>query len=431
MNKKFPILLCLLTGLFAAASGGSLAAESRSLTWEDCVSGAEMNNPDVISAREQILQAEASSGVSRSGMLPQVTASASGQKNYARTHEKTSSSKTFSYGIEAKQLIFDGFKTWYEYQSSKTAEIVSKYNYMITSASVRQSVRSAYVNLIKAQRLVPLAKEIEARRKHIMDVVKLHYDSGTENRGSYYSAKADYASAQADTQSAERALLNARKNLATLIGLDENAEITVSGDLELPGKYSEHPDISTLAVNTPSVKKAAASKEAARYSARAAALDYSPTVSAMAGAEKSGDTFSASTETNYYLGLSASLSLFSGGSTYYTVKKTDSALRQSEADEKGARDTAVRTLDSAWNTLSDSIADVNVQAQHLSAAEERSKIGEVQYLTGSLTFNNWTILESNLVSAQKSYLEACAEALRAEASWIQSIGGTLENETKR
>jgi hypothetical protein len=61
---------------------------------------------------------------------------------------------------------------------------------------------------------------------------------------------------------------------------------------------------------------------------------------------------------------------------------------------------------------------------------ERSKIGEAQYLIGSLSFDNWTILESNLVSAKKSYLEAGAEVLRAEATWIQSIGGALENETQ-
>lgn len=432
MKKKITALLCLMSGLIPAGYAGVIyAAEAHQITWEECISNAEMNNPDIVSAREQILQSESASLVTRSGMLPQVSASASGQKNYSKILGKSSDSQTFSYGIEAKQLVFDGFKSWYDYQSSKTNESVMKFSYMVTSATVRLNVRTAYANLIKAQKLVPLAREIETRRKHIMDVVKLHYDSGTENRGSYYSAKADYASSQADTLSAERNLLTAQKKLATLIGIDENTALIALGELALTENYSTRPDVGTLAVNTPAVKKASASKDAAVYSARSAMLDFSPTVSALAGAEKSGDSFPPSSSTNYYLGLSADLSLFSGGSTYYTMKKSDSAVRQTTADEKSARDNALRTIDAAWNSLCDSISDVSVQNQYLAAASERSKIGEVQYLTGSLTFNNWTILENNLVSAQKSYLEACTEALRAEAVWKQSIGGTLENENKK
>jgi outer membrane protein TolC len=428
MKKKITASLFLMFGLISAGSSGVIsAAEPHTVTWEECISSAEMNNPDIVSARELILQSEAATGVTRSGMLPQVSASASGQNNWAKSAGRSTESKSFTYGIEAKQLIFDGFKSWYDYKSAITHESVSKFNYMITSATVRLNIRTAYVNLLKAQKLVPLAKAIETRRKHIMDVVKLHYDSGTEHRGSYFSAKADYASAQADTLSAERNLLSAQKKLATLIGVDENTTLLVSGELELPEKYGSRPDISTLAVNTPSVKKAAAAKEESVYSARAAMLDFSPTVSALAGAEKSGDVFPPA-DTSYYVGLSANLSLFSGGSTYYTMKKSESAVRQNTADEKSARDNSFRTLDAAWNSLCDSISNIDVQNQYLSAANERSKIGEVQYLTGSLTFNNWTILENNLVSAQKSYLEACAEALRSEATWIQSVGGTLENE---
>jgi len=68
-----------------------------------------------------------------------------------------------------------------------------------------------------------------------------------------------------------------------------------------------------------------------------------------------------------------------------------------------------------------------VQNQYLGAAKERSTIGEAKYSIGLLSFDNWTIIENSLVSARKSYLEACAAVLRAEATWLQSIGGTLEN----
>jgi outer membrane protein TolC len=432
--------LALAALLFCASiARGAETPGAGTISWEECVKRAEMNNPDIISARETILQQEAATGVARAPLLPQVTATASGQRNYttgssirsgSSAYGSSTVSNSFAYGIEAKQLLFDGFKSYFDLQSAKTKESASHYNYLIASSTVRLNLRTAFVNLLKAQELVPIAKEIETRRKHIMDLVKLHYDSGTDHIGSYHSAKADYASAQADTASAERNLLAAQKKLATLMGLGEETIFTAAGRLALPDRYETRPDLAALASNNPAAKKAALAKEAAAYDARSAMLDFSPRIYGFAGAEKNGDSFPPST-TNYYLGVSVSAPLFSGGSTYYTMKKADAAGRQSDADEKSARAAAFRSLDAAWNALRDSIENVGVQNQYLSAAVERSKIGEVQYLTGSLSFNNWTILESNLVNAKKSYLEASAEVLRAEAVWIQSIGGALENETQK
>jgi outer membrane protein TolC len=425
--KKSMAIAAIL--FFATVARGAESTSPETISWEECVKQAEMNNPDVISSRETILQQEATTGVSRAPMLPQVTATASGQKNYTTTSGSSKSTNSFAYGIEAKQLLFDGFKSWFDLQSAKSKESASHFSYLITSATVRLNLRTAFVNLLKAQELVPIAKEIEVRRKHIMDLVKLHYDSGTDHIGSYDSAKADYASAQADTASAERNLVNAQKTLATLMGLGEDHLLTATGKLELPSKYETRPDMTTLAANNPASKKAALAKEAAEYDAKSAMLDFSPKIYGIAGAEKSDDKFPPSS-TNYYIGVSVSAPLFSGGSTYYTMKKADSASRQSDADERSVRDTAYRTLDASWNALRDSIENVNVQNQYLSAATERSKIGEVQYMSGSLSFDNWTILENNFVSAKKNYLEACAAVLRAEATWIQSIGGALENETQ-
>ena len=60
------------------------------------------------------------------------------------------------------------------------------------------------------------------------------------------------------------------------------------------------------------------------------------------------------------------------------------------------------------------------------ADEERAKITRAQYATGLATFNDWIIIEDNLVRSQKAYLDAQASLLLAEAYWIQAIGGTLE-----
>ena len=67
----------------------------------------------------------------------------------------------------------------------------------------------------------------------------------------------------------------------------------------------------------------------------------------------------------------------------------------------------------------------------MEAAEERAKITRAQYATGLSAFDDWIIIENNLVSAEKAYLDAQANMLISEAYWIQAIGGTLEYDKEK
>jgi outer membrane protein TolC len=86
------------------------------------------------------------------------------------------------------------------------------------------------------------------------------------------------------------------------------------------------------------------------------------------------------------------------------------------------------TLEQKLNPLKDAAARVSVQQEYLAAAEERARIAEQQYSVGLVTFDNWTIIEDNLVRAKSTYLDAQALALLSEAKWIQAKGETLEYE---
>ena len=67
-----------------------------------------------------------------------------------------------------------------------------------------------------------------------------------------------------------------------------------------------------------------------------------------------------------------------------------------------------------------------MQKKVLSAAEERARISEAEYSIGLISYDNWIIIENNLVSAKKSFVTAELAALISEANWIQAKGGTLD-----
>ena len=88
------------------------------------------------------------------------------------------------------------------------------------------------------------------------------------------------------------------------------------------------------------------------------------------------------------------------------------------------------TVNLTWESFRESVEAVESAKESLSADEERSKIAEAQYSTGFITYDNWTIIEDNIVQSKKAYLNAQANALLAEAQWINAKGETLEYATK-
>jgi outer membrane protein TolC len=118
--------------------------------------------------------------------------------------------------------------------------------------------------------------------------------------------------------------------------------------------------------------------------------------------------------------------IFEGGLRLAQVSQAQALLNQLRANERSTRDSAVLTLEQTWAALQDALENVQVQRKSLIAAEERSKIAEAQYSIGFISFDNWTIIEDNLVSAKLNFLNAQVNALLAEASWIQAKGETVE-----
>jgi len=425
--KKMLLILAL-----TAPCSTVYAEDVPAYSWDDCVRTALVKNPDLASSREAVSQKEAVKGITRSSLLPQISASASGGKTKSGPELAGSdATNNYSYGLTAKQLVFDGFKSVYDLKGADKDILTARYDYSVTSGTVRFNLKQAYVSLLKNREMLKILEEIKERRKHIMNLVKLKYEAGSEHRGSYYTAKADYLQSEADLKSALREVSLSKKTLCYLMGLDESSQFSIGGDLTLTGTYDDKPDFSVLAAKTPAYLKSVSTSESALYSMKSSRLAFSPEVYGTASAGKSGDSINNISANNWSVGFEITAPLFEGGSTWYASSKAESAYRQALSGEKSVKNEVMKSLEESWNSLKDSIDNVEVQKASLDAALERSKIGEARYSIGTLSFDNWTIIESNLASAKKTYHEACAASLTAEARWIQSTGGTLDNESKK
>jgi outer membrane protein TolC len=386
---------------------------------------AKKNHPDLISSSESIRQAQIDKALEISATLPEISASASAKSAKSATTGTTTD--TYAYSVTGEQLVFDGFKTLHDISSSSSTLKAQEYNYAVTSSNIRLNLRSAFVGLLKAQELTSLTKEIAERRKQNLELVKLRYEGGREHKGSLLTAEADLANAEYEVRQAERSITLSQRDLSKEMGLEKFNPMALKGEFSVREGYNAKPDIERMADTTPFLRKLIAKKEAARSDLKSEQADFFPEVYVNGSIGKSSSDWPPENDT-WSFGATVSLPIFEGGSRFADISKARSKLRQLESDERSGRDTVLLTLEDTWKDLRDSIENVSVRKKFLEAAKERARITQAQYETGLISFDDWIIIEDNLVNAKKTHLNARANMLTAEAYWIQATGGILGND---
>ncbi|MFA5304907.1 MAG: TolC family protein [Candidatus Omnitrophota bacterium] len=395
------------------------------LSWHTCVKEAAKNHPDLISAEEGIKQSEATKKVTASALFPQVNSNLDVSTGRTDNGTVSAAGDNYTYGVTGSQLIFDGAKTINNVNAAKENIKAAKENFRFTSVDVRLRLRKAFVNLLKAQEGVHIAKDIYKIRSKNLALIMLRYRSGLEHKGALLTAEANLSKAKLEIAIANRDVIVSQRQLAKEMGEIGSTSLAVNGDFEVKESVAQKPDFEILAKNNPSFQQLAAQVNSADFGVKAAYANFAPTLSGSASANKN-DSRWAPHDDQWNLGLSVSMPVFEGGLRIAQVEQAKAALNQLKANEKSTRDGLIFTLEQTWALLQDAIENVKVQKEILFATEERSKIAQAQYSIGFMTFDNWTIIEDNLVSAKNTYLSAQAAALLAEANWIQAKGETLE-----
>lgn len=419
----------LVPAIDSAAVEAPVRPGEEVLSWEDCVREAAKNHPDLISARESVKSSQADRTIAASVLFPQVSADFNASRSDSSggaSSDKTGATDSYNYGINGSQLVFDGFQNVNKVNAAAENIKAARESYKFTSSQVRLRLRGAFINLLKAQEALRIREEIFQRRRQNFELVSLRYEGGMENKGSLLTEQANVRQAQFDVTQAKRGIELAARQLTKEMGRSEMAPMTVNGDFLVNDAAREKPDFTAIALNNPSLQELVAQKNAAVFDLKSAKGEFLPSITASGNAGRSGSRWPPGGD-EWSIGAAVSLPIFGGGKRFAGVSKANARLNKAQADERSAKDGVIESLQSAWTSLRDAMDNVDVKRQFLAADEERAKIAEAQYSIGFVSFNDWLIIEDNLVNSKNSYLDAQAQALTSEANWIQAKGETIES----
>ena len=392
------------------------------LRWEDCVRLATKQNPDLQASREAVLNSDAVRMGAYSALYPQISASFSNTRSYQGANLVAPSNYSTSYNeqVSVSQVIFNGFATKGNIDQARAQLNLAFANLNGEKATVSFNLKSAFAQLLYAQKLIKISQDVIEIRRSNARLVKLLYDGGSEDEGNMKLSQANLDQALFSLDQAVRNRDLSVIQLAVYIGQELPTPVLAEGELQTDVLPVE-PDFKTLALLTPAYFQQRAQVDAAAAGITVADSGWYPTINANANAFRSDSQFPLKNH-GWSASFTASYPIFQGGATYFNVKAANASLREALENLRSGTNVAGLTLAQMFKNMVDAEDNVRIQNELLDATALRYKIAEVDYRNGLTSFQDFTTITDAYVGQQQSLLSAQLSAVVAEASWEEARG---------
>ncbi len=413
-GSRFP-QACLRGLAWVSALALPVAAAAETLSWEACVTLTAQQNAALRAAYDNVRAAEHLARSAFGGYLPSVSASAGRTK-----YDYATSSSTYTASVTATQNLFAGFKDQASVAQAEANTAAAEAALRIARAQASFDLKSAFAALRYAQDSLMLADGIIRRREENLKLVELRFEGGRENKGSFFLSRAAASQARYERLQAQHALLVAQEQLARVLGKDRAQGFDIAGNVP-EAVPPEKADLEALLPQVPEYQQALAQERAAEQDVRIARAGLLPTLNLTGTAGRQGESWVPNEHRNS-AGVSLSVPIFSGGKDYYATKGAAASLSAAQASRENTVRTLRTKLQQGYTGYVQAEAKRSVDREFVEAAATRAEIARSKYNNGLLSFEDWDIIENDLISRQKAALASQRDRITAEATWEQARG---------
>lgn len=390
------------------------------LTWEESVRQAAAANPDLRSARDNLRAAEMDVRGAGSGFLPKLTGSISKVDSNSDSIGALIQTPDYSASLTASQNLFAGFRDLAGVAQARANRSVAEANLRTARARLSFDLKSAFVALRFADAAHSLSTDILRRREQNLRLVELRYESGRENKGSLYLSQATLSQARFELLQAEQTVRVAQTQLARVVGRNEPGAIQAVGEVPIAVPPASV-DFIQAVQNTPDLQRAQAQVDAAKAGVDLAASNFWPSLDVSGSASRQGSDWFPEDRRNS-VALTLTVPIFNGGKDYYGARSAGAKESAAEATRDGLVRQLRTQLEQAYANYTQAVAKLAVDENFLKAANARAEIARNKYSNGLMSFEDWDLIENDLINRQKAVLQSRRDRVTAEASWELALG---------
>ncbi|TMB05327.1 MAG: TolC family protein [Deltaproteobacteria bacterium] len=374
------------------------AAPARVLTLEEAQRVAQERQPQLRAARGSRQAAEGRVEQSRSGLLPQLSATADYRRTTTnfifspsgipRTGQTTnwSSVSFFDSGVTLSQLLWDFGQTSNRWRSTQATARATADQERSTGLQVVLQVRVAFFNAVAFKELLAVARETLSNQRNHLVQIQGFVQEGTRPPIDLSQARADFANAEVQVINADNAYQRSKVLLNQTMGVEGPIDYDVANQA-LPPQAGEDgaldPLLAIALAARPEIASATEQVKAQQLLIQSARGAYAPSISAGASIVQATETGTNYVGWNAAAGVTLTWNLFQGGLTKGTVHEAEGNLGFAAAQLDVLRQQVRVDVDQALLAIRAAKAALSSSRDALIAARQRLSLAEGRYQNGS------------------------------------------------
>ena len=399
------------------------------LTWDQCIEELSKNNPELLASISKVSDKEALMKVAYSYLYPKVD----GSMSYAETRNSSpygdavnvTQQKRYTANLTITQQLFN-YSTYGGLEQAKANLQIANIELKKVKAKIEANLKTSFQNILSAQENVQITENFIKLRRDVLNIVKLRYESGRENKGALLIARSNLLQAEYFSLQARNNLIKASRQLAQSLGrTTEEDELYVLGKVPLDylDSKSPKPNFKTLSLASPEYQASLASLQLAESQVSLAKAGFTPDASATINIGKQDENIQFRSD-NWSIGANVKIPIFDGLKNVYGLSSAKAGLETAKSSSKAVLLGTELDLLTKYLDYIEAQTNLNVARSYYESEIVRSKIAKESYINGFLNYTEWDFINNNFVTRTQNYIQAKLNVVLKEALWSQAIGRT-------
>jgi outer membrane protein len=395
------------------------------LSLDDSVALALKNNPTVkiaVAEREKYAWAVREA---LAGYGPTIGYSHS-DKRYEQAHSDDPKND-FNNTVNLSLPLYTGGRTEGLVSQSRIALQVADLGIAKTMQQLKFDVTTGYFSVLQTRNLLQIAQEsVDNLASHLRNV-QAQYDVGTVARSDVLRSEVALADAQQELIKAQNNYDIAVAKLNNIMGLSHGTDIRLKEDLKYIQIGTTLEDgIKYALQNRPDVIQADANVKYYKEGVKVSRAGFLPTLSLNGSNNWNDDRFPGSTNSNWQVTLTASLTLFDTQLTLSKVKEAEATVAKYDETARQTKDSAALEVREAYLGIKEAEKRIETTKVAVAKAEEDFAIAQVRYNAGVGT--NLDVIDAQLAltKAKTNYTQALYDYNTSRSKLDKAMGITVK-----
>jgi outer membrane protein len=336
------------------------------------------------------------------------------------------SKDVYNFNTTVNQPIFTGGLNLSNYRSAKIGVDLSKVNMETVKQDLVLQVRVGYLNIIRAEKFLDVAKQAVKQFEAQLEVTKAFFDVGIVPKNDVLQAEVRLANAKQALIKAENDVATAKSAFNVLLRREIGTPLEVVDILEYkPFPMGFEASLEEALRLRPEVKTAQLSINQAKEGVKAARSGYFPTVSLTGNYVRSSDQFGLNGDLRFdrwTIQALTTFTLWNWGNTAFKVGESKAKVIQAEDSKNQLIDSITLEVKDDYLNMQVAEKNLNVAEKSIEQAEENLRMNEERYKYQVATQTDVLDAVVLLAQAKVNYYGALSDFNIAKAQLERAMG---------